>query len=1018
MNVLSLSLSLSLSVAPALAQTGPFTQLEASYPWGDQTCSAPTPDNTRLFVAPGAAISVLDVTNLSPVTTPTVLDRFEIPECSPLAMKYFAMDGANPGQVIHRLFIAGGTLGVWEVELCAALFAANPPPPPVCSYSPTRIDQIGMTQQWKRCLDVAVVEGNAAATQTPLLFALFAARADSVALPTELRAYKLEPSGAILAWSTFVFPNQFTAPAAAAGRSIGVDPADPDHVYVAMGVGGLWRVDISSATFTAAPMTVPSCPLLSSCNAGEEVRFIDIVSTSTLGSVLYAVLEYGRIAEYLLATGPSPTPTVIPVPCQAGCTITGNSPCSFTERVAVEEFQDGRLLLVVAADSRPARLNDTRAPYRTNGIWSDLCVAPGVPDPNGVVYPFHGHCQSVFCMRRDLSSSPPQTQTFESHAYGEYWGTLKLQRAGDGDSFRLYETTNVYATSVRTIEIDLQQNRPMGGGAGDGPIQLDDTPKVKLVGFHIDQAFPAADGDVSTLNPGMTYFGLDGAGATLLEATMLYIRSPPAWPTWDIVPVTGTLGVCGDQSTLPCGLEPNPYFSNSVFNAAHWPDPDAPTTREIFFPGTHTFPRTLPFPNCGVDLLACGDPCSMNPRPGWIEDHFELSAIGLQDDPSAIGWRYQKFTPGTGQPTGGPGGTLNVEWFQLPAPTNNPGEKSDLVDYTSSELHPSGTVINAVRSGAKFGGKFYDVNDIDIRAQASCSGGGGFGERLPQTGWPTFHEVLTHIEREDPGTGNPLDVCKISLPCIQNGLDRHLINTRSKTFQVEISEGVTRWITIICAGHIAADPGIVQPSACQWDQFSGKGQLVIYDTTDTAGPGFSRPTLLRVALGLDPATPAAESSFWSVDVKTYPPESEFEEAKTYAFVADLFGKIQIFDVSPSELFPPVNLPYFPAGASSPSKPILVPKQTVEFEPEPADGLRPNCVDIEIDDNTAYVAIGKGGVAILNVTQDPTLVKPPIIGVIDTPGVVLGVTFRRENGVPTHLVVGDTRCGMHLYRRGP
>ena len=98
--------------ALALAQSGPFDRLEASYPWGDALYAEPTPDHTRLFVAAGAAISVLDVTSFPPVTTPTVIDRFEIPECAPMSMRFHELpDLIHPGPFIRRLFMAGGALG-------------------------------------------------------------------------------------------------------------------------------------------------------------------------------------------------------------------------------------------------------------------------------------------------------------------------------------------------------------------------------------------------------------------------------------------------------------------------------------------------------------------------------------------------------------------------------------------------------------------------------------------------------------------------------------------------------------------------------------------------------------------------------------------------------------------------------------------------------------------------------------------------------------------------------------------
>lgn len=196
---------------------------------------------------------------------------------------------------------------------------------------------------------------------------------------------------------------------------------------------------------------------------------------------------------------------------------------------------------------------------------------------------------------------------------------------------------------------------------------------------------------------------------------------------------------------------------------------------------------------------------------------------------------------------------------------------------------------------------------------------------------------------------------------------------------------------------------------------------MIYDTTDSAPPLFHPPTLLRVALGPSPISPpnGVDGSFWAVDVKTYAPESELEEAKSFAFVADVLGRVQVFDVSPSRLFTPaLTLPYLPYPAPSQPNPILTPLHKIEFDAEPADGLRPNCIDLEIDGDYAYVTLGRGGIAVIDVSANPLHTAPTIHEVIDTPGITMGLTFRRVSGVATHLVVGDSRAGMRLYRRGP
>lgn len=1017
-----LSLSLFLS---ALVQTGPFNQLEGAYPWGDQLCSEPTPDNKLLFVAPGAGISILNVETLPAVTQPTVIAHVEVPECAPLSMRFFEMmDNGMPPAPIRRLFMAGGTMGLWELTLCPSLFTS--PPVDCGSYNPTIIDRIGGAQLWLRCIDVDVVTGNAAGT--PLLFALFASRADSTtAGPTQLHAYRLNTNGSITSYASFPFPAAPPVPANyAAGRALAVDPADPSHIYVAMGRGGLYQVDISTSTFSATAMNVPACPLTACptcppipCELGEEVRDVDIISTTSFGSVLYAALEYGRLAEYRLVSGPGVTPAVIPLVCQSGCTTSGVEPCSVIERVTARQTYDGRVLIFAGAEGWASRTADTRAPYRTTGIWADHCIRPGVLDPNGVPYNPHFTCRQVFVLRRNLATF--QTETFAPHPYGEYWGTLRLM-PWTGDAFRLYETTNFNATSVREVTFGFMQN----GRAAAGGLPSYDAPKVTLVATHVDWAFPAADCDVSSLNPAMAFFAFDGFGLTDLTTTMLYIDSSTT--PLDLKPVPNTLGLCGSSRPVVfgpigevCG-DPNPYYSSSVFGCAHWPDPADPTHREIFFAGGKSVQRVVPG-QCGtIDPVQCGDPCAMNPRPYWWQQRF--NPTGILEDPSTVGWRYQSMDVSVWPP---PPTNPSVRWFQLPAPTNFDGDKNDDVDYVTSELHPGGQdLVIATRSGSKHGLKGYMPTELDTLTQTSClPGPGGNGERLPQVGWPTFFEALTHIEREDPGTGNPLDVCAIGVPCQFHGTNRNLFNTRSKTFSCTYL-GATKWITVVAAGTVATIPQAQgQTAFCRWSEYGGKGELVVYDITNSAGPTFASPQLLRVALGplpigMNDATPGL---FWGVDVKTYPPQSEGGEAKCYAFVADLFGRVQVFDVSPSQLFPAVTLPYLlyvppPATPPPPSAPILTPitAATVLFKSEPADGLAPNCVDLEIDGNYAYVALAKGGVAVIDIHADPGITPPQIVDVIDTPGIAFGVAFRRVAGVATHLLVSDSRCGVRLYRR--
>jgi hypothetical protein len=105
-----------LTVSPtASAQAvAPLTQLLAAYPYAEHRCVTVSPDDQRAFVGRGAAISILDVTTLPPVTDLVAIQEVEVPDAGPQALAYFRHPTADPGSMVQRrwLFIAGGTLGL------------------------------------------------------------------------------------------------------------------------------------------------------------------------------------------------------------------------------------------------------------------------------------------------------------------------------------------------------------------------------------------------------------------------------------------------------------------------------------------------------------------------------------------------------------------------------------------------------------------------------------------------------------------------------------------------------------------------------------------------------------------------------------------------------------------------------------------------------------------------------------------------------------------------------------------
>ena len=71
------------------------------------------------------------------------------------------------------------------------------------------------------------------------------------------------------------------------------------------------------------------------------------------------------------------------------------------------------------------------------------------------------------------------------------------------------------------------------------------------------------------------------------------------------------------------------------------------------------------------------------------------------------------------------------------------------------------------------------------------------------------------------------------------------------------------------------------------------------------------------------------------------------------------------------------------------------------------------MDVELDGNFAYCALGRGGVAIVDIL-DPKV--PFIVEILETSGVAEGITFRTDENGKRQMVVGDIHSGLRLYGR--
>jgi hypothetical protein len=130
----------------------------------------------------------------------------------------------------------------------------------------------------------------------------------------------------------------------------------------------------------------------------------------------------------------------------------------------------------------------------------------------------------------------------------------------------------------------------------------------------------------------------------------------------------------------------------------------------------------------------------------------------------------------------------------------------------------------------------------------------------------------------------------------------------------------------------------------------------------------------------------------------------------YAFVSDGLSRLMVFDISELQTVPPATLPYY--GHNH----FLIPvAPDVIFPIDPYDGKPANVIDLALDkdNNYLYCALGRAGVAVVDVSNP---LAPTLVSVLDTPGLVLGVTIRKLQNGDEQLVVGDSRCGIRVYHQ--
>jgi hypothetical protein len=166
--------------------------------------------------------------------------------------------------------------------------------------------------------------------------------------------------------------------------------------------------------------------------------------------------------------------------------------------------------------------------------------------------------------------------------------------------------------------------------------------------------------------------------------------------------------------------------------------------------------------------------------------------------------------------------------------------------------------------------------------------------------------------------------------------------------------------------------------------------------------------VLAIAAGFvaNPNAPLVWSPYWkgsAIAVRTAD-----IGGRTWAAVADIAGAVHVFDVSSDVLYPNAS-----PGASDDPTTALTPSGTGwACPPNVYDGFRDNLIDLEVDGTRAYLANGRRGITVLDLSN-PLMPRELAGSPIDTPGLAEGLILRRTTGGTT-LLLGDARGGARLY----
>lgn len=1005
--VLLSDLSFALQAPPCAPTACPITELIAAHTSGAPRCVAWSADGRIAFIATGAAVTILDV------SAPAVYRELGVVETPDAAASALLLDElSEPGT--PRLFMACDNLGLWVIDLCPALFA--PTPAPCTNLAARRIDVAGVLPVAKRCVDLAIVQNNATAGR-PVLCALFASL-NNVHLPgigpTELRTYKIEPVATpplttaqqFPAYLSHTFVSAPTDNAKAVGSALASDPDDPSSLYVAVGAAGVYRIGLGT-TLTESSLPLPNCV---TCAPGGDF-IADVVLYDAPGSstnVLYACSDELGLLEWVLPA------TAAPVVVSA---LKLNDP-GYPYRLAVSPAGPNQVIVFVSTSERSSYPAGAPAPYLTTGGWQALCTVPGFPVPYAMPSTpanFLNLLVRNFATRRTQLYCNAETLIGATQSELGLWD-IDIRRSSTDDWVALAAS-------------------PFGG-IHIGAVHRSQNLVASLVSENYPVCFPAFDGNVAATDSRVVFFGVDETPGGRLETGILRIATTASGER-HFETMSGTQTLCGTASVPPpiavpgCVHEPNPHRPESILGVAHWADAHG---REWMLPGMSTVLRHDV--NCVAlpGAAQTGDPCAS----------------------ASLKWKREFLSPATSSRSAWAptrmdlaGGSLDLAWWQIPTPLDvDPAYAAAVVDveadfagYQHSDISKfNGDVIIALRGASIFGLQVFRRDDLQAYVEGPAGVQTGNGDpKHDLVGNVRFHDVRTHVEFEYPTlVPDPLHPSAMmpgGSPCesitfCPNGVElrnaRGLLNSRSHTFRAD-----GKIVTAVAAGWVAtspAPPPSGQPSDCVWQAEYGRPLISLFDVTETMSAAFAEPELLRVGI---PQLPAGETgSMWACSSKNFPSSQRRPAGTTYLYAADLSGKLWVFDVSPAvngigPLRPRASTPYLPANGPGlpvlPSTPILRPVAVVDFGvlfPDAVDAHGPNCVDVEIIDQFAYCALGRAGVAVVQIQDTVTsaYMTPLVVCVLETPGIAVGLAQRVDENGNDQLLVGDERCGIRLYAR--